>query len=516
MHKPCLLAVLLACLTLGCSQETGQVEDYEKKIDAWMKRIDETITKGPFKASWQSLETYRVPDWYADAKFGIFIHWGVYAVPAFGNEWYPRRMYLKSNEGGIFQHHIDTYGPQSKFGYKDFIPRFKAEHYSPAAWAELFKKAGARYVMPVAEHHDGFQMYGSELSDWNAAKMGPKRDLVGELAAEVRKAGLHFAASSHRAEHWWFFEGGMTFDSDVKDPQYAGLYGPARPRRLTDAQNDNQPDEGYLKDWLARSCELADKYQPEVLWFDWWIEQPAFAPYLQKFAAYYYNRGAEWKKGVGINYKKEAFPENVAVYDIERGKLDQLRPYLWQTDTSVGLKSWGHIEGEEFRAPDSLVDDLIDIVSKNGLLLLNIGPRADGSIPDEAQKRLLEIGRWLEMNGEAIYGTRPWKIFGEGPTPVLSGGFTDKKQKSFTAEDIRFTTKGDTLYAIALDWPGKTMNVKSFGTASKMLDKRISSVALLGASQSLKWKQEADGLKVNLPESKPGDYAFAFRIETKK
>jgi alpha-L-fucosidase len=507
MRKSFIFVVaLLAAVTAASTQS------YEQKIEAAMTRIDLVIAKGPFKASWESLETHVVPAWYADAKFGIFIHWGVYAVPAFGNEWYPRNMYLADNN--VFKRHVEHYGPQSGFGYKDFIPKFRAENFSPAEWAALFKKAGAKYVMPVAEHHDGFQMYDSDLSDWNAAKMGPKRDLVGELAREVRKSGLHFTASSHRAEHWWFFEGGMKFDSDVEDPNYAGLYGPAQPRRLPGTNADNPPDEKFLKDWLARSCELVDKYQPEVVWFDWWIEQPVFAPYLQKFAAYYYNRGSEWKKGVAINYKNKSFPEKAAVYDIERGKLDKLRPYLWQTDTSVGLKSWGYIEGEEFRTPDSLVDDLIDITSKNGLLLLNIGPRADGSIPDQAQKLLLEIGQWLGVNGEAVYGSRPWKIFGEGPTPVLTGGFTDKKQKSFTGEDIRFTTKGSTLYAIALDWPGKTMTVKSFGAASKLLDKRIASVKLLGSRQRLKWKQEPDGLKVELPEIKPGAYAYVLRIET--
>ena len=508
MLKPPLVSILLVtCTTVAFAQS------YEQKIEGWMKRIDQVIAKGPFKASWESLETQKVPDWYADAKFGIFIHWGVYSVPAFGSEWYPRNMYLPDQ--AAFKHHVERYGPQSKFGYKDFIPMFKAEKYSPAAWADLFKRSGAKYVMPVAEHHDGFQMYASELSDWNAARMGPKRDLVGELAREVRKVGLHFAASSHRAEHWWFFEGGMKFDSDVKDPKYAGLYGPAHPRRLPGATADNQPnDEDYLKDWLARSCELVDKYQPEVVWFDWWIEQPVFVPYLQKFAAYYYNRGAEWKKGVAINYKNQGFPEKAAVYDIERGKLDKVRPYLWQTDTSVGLRSWSYIEGEEFRTAGSLVDDLIDITSKNGLLLLNIGPRADGTIPEEAQKLLLDIGQWLAVNGEAIYGTRPWKIFGEGPTQVLTGGFTDKKQKTFTAQDIRFTTKGSTLYATALEWPGQTMVVKSLGTASKTLDKKIASVKLIGSGTPVKWKQEADGLKVDLPEAKPGDYAFVLKIET--
>jgi alpha-L-fucosidase len=221
-------------------------QTYEQRIEAAMKTVDAVIAKGPFKAAWASLETFKPPQWYADAKFGIFIHWGVYSVPAFGSEWYPREMYLQDGKHGIFQHHVGKYGPQSKFGYKDFIPMFKADKYNPAAWAELFKESGARYVMPVAEHHDGFQMYASDLSDWNAAKMGPKRDLVGDLAREVRKQGLHFTASTHRAEHWWFFEGGMKFDSDVKDPRYAGLYGPAQPKRLPGATKDNQPDEKYL------------------------------------------------------------------------------------------------------------------------------------------------------------------------------------------------------------------------------------------------------------------------------
>ncbi|WP_228486749.1 alpha-L-fucosidase [Paludibaculum fermentans] len=500
----------LAILLLSCALFTaaGQAQTYEQKIDAAMKRVDSVIAKGPYQANWASLEKFQVPAWYADAKFGIFIHWGVYSVPGFGNEWYPREMYLQDGKSKIFQQHVQKYGPQSKFGYKDFIPMFKAEKYDPQAWATLFKKSGARFVMPVAEHHDGFQMYGSDLSDWNAAKMGPKRDVVGDLAKEVRKQGMHFTASSHRAEHWWFFDGGMKFDSDVKDPKNLGLYGPAQPKRLPGAKQDNQPSEAHMKDWLARTTELVDKYQPEVIWFDWWIEEPAWQPYLQKFAAFYYNRGVEWKKGVAINYKNKSFPDKAAVLDIERGKLDATRPYVWQTDTSIGLKSWGYIDGEEFRTPDSLVDDIVDIVSKNGLLLLNIGPRPDGTIPDEAKNILLSIGKWLDTNGEAIYGTRPYKVFGEGPTQVLTGGFTDRKQKPFTGEDIRFTTKGSTLYAIALEWPGKTMTVKTIGA-----DQKIKSVSLLGSNAKLKWSQTPQGLKVEMPDQKPGDFAFALKIQ---
>jgi alpha-L-fucosidase len=492
-------ATVLLVLALGASAWAA-----DKKIEDTLKMVDQVAAQGPFRASWESLETYAVPEWFQDAKFGIFIHWGVYSVPAFDNEWYPRNMYLKDSP--VFKHHAETYGPQSQFGYKDFIPRFKAEKFDADHWAELFRKAGAKYVVPVAEHHDGFPMYDCSFTEWSAAKMGPKRDVVGELAAAVRKQGLHFGASSHRAEHWWFFNGGMTFDSDAKDPRYAGLYGPAQ-------QDKTQPDKAYLDDWLARTAEIVEKYQPEVVWFDWWIEQPVFQPYLQRFAAYYYNRGAQWRRGVAINYKLKTFPERAAVLDVERGQLDTLRPLFWQTDTSVSEKSWGYIASDKFRTPDSLVDELVDIVSKNGCLLLNVGPRPDGTIPGEAEKVLLEIGRWLATNGEAIYGTRPWKVYGEGPTQVVGGSFKDTESKPFTGEDIRFTTKGDTLYAIALAWPENSrLTIKSLATGSALTKREIKSVELLGSKAKLKWARNADGLAVELSVQKPCEHAFAFKI----
>lgn len=491
---------LLFALPFGAAGQT-----YQQRIDSGMERIEKTILQGPFSATWASLEHYEVPKWYQDAKFGIFIHWGAYSVPAFDSEWYPRNMYQENSV--VFKHHVATYGPQSQFGYKDFIPRFKAEHFDARHWAQVFRKSGAQYIVPVAEHHDGFPMYDCSFTEWSATKTGPKRDIVGELAAAVRDAGLHFGASSHRAEHWWFYDGGMKFDSDVKDPRYAGLYGPAKPE-------NTQPDDAYLKDWIARTTEIVDKYHPELIWFDWWIEQPVFQPYLQKFAAFYYNRGAEWKRGgVAINYKKKSFPDHAAVLDIERGQLDTLRPLFWQTDTSISKKSWGYIEGDEFRSTDSLVDELVDIVSKNGTLLLNIGPRPDGTIPEPAEKILLEMGQWLAVNGDAIYGTRPWKIYGEGPTEVVGGSFKDAEVRPFSSQDIRFTSKGDTLYAIALAWPenGKVI-IKSLGTNSPLSKPEIKTVELLGSKTALKWSRDADGLHIQMPAEKPCDYAFALKI----
>jgi alpha-L-fucosidase len=469
-----------------------------------------------YEPTWESLQNYTVPTWYIDAKFGVFIHWGVYAVPAFGNEWYPRNMYLP--ESKEFKHHVETHGPQAQFGYKDFIPRFTAEKFDADEWAELFKAAGAKYVMPVAEHHDGFAMYDCSFSNWTAAKMGPKQDIIGELAEAVREQGLVFGVSSHRAEHWWFFNGGMTFDSDVQDPRYYDLYGPAKPgpqHRSPDWRSKDwqpRPDAKFLDDWLARTCELVDKYRPQVVWFDWWIEQAVFEPYLQKFAAHYYNRGREWGLGVAINYKHQSFPAGTAVYDIERGQLKDLRPYFWQTDTSISKNSWGYVQQQDYKTAGDLVGDLVDIVSKNGALLLNIGPRADGTIPEPEQEILREIGRWLAVNGEAIYDTRPWQVYGEGPTEVVEGSFNDTKRVAFTGADIRFTTKEKALYAICLGWPGEAALIKSLAVNSPVQAGLITHISLLGSSGNLAWSQDERGLKIETPAAKSGEHAYVFKI----
>ncbi len=457
--------------------------------------------------AWDSLKTYTVPDWYQDAKFGIFIHWGPYCVPAFGNEWYPRNMYLPGTPE--FEHHLKTYGPHSRFGYKDFLPRFTAGRFDAQAWAELFAEAGARYVVPVAEHHDGFAMYATRLSEWCAAKMGPRRDVLGELAAAVRARGLVLGVSSHRAEHWWFMNGGRGYESDVNDPAYAAFYGPARsidgpagpgpaPADWKSRDWTPRPDAAFLEDWLARCCELVDAYRPQVFWFDWWIEQIVFQPYVQRFAAYYYNRALEWGQGVAINFKNETFPKEAAVWDIERGQLSDLRPYFWQTDTSISKNSWGYVAEQDYKTSADIIQDLVDIVSKNGCLLLNIGPKADGTIPEPEQRILREIGAWLKLNGEAVYATRPWRRYGEGPTRVEEGGFTDTKRPPYTGQDLRFTKKGNALYVTALAWPGAELLVRSLGSDG-LPGLKIRRVSLLGLEGALNWRQEAGGLLVELP-----------------
>lgn len=451
-----------------------------------------------FQDNWESMgANYQFPEWFSDAKFGIFIHWGVYAVPAYMNEWYPRNMYQKgSNE---YKHHIETYGEHTKFGYKDFIPMFKAEKFNADEWVALFKESGAKYVVPVAEHHDGFAMYDSDLNPWNAVKMGPKKDIIGLLKKAAEKEGLIFGVSSHRLENAWFYNGGMEFPSDVQDTTIT-LYG----RRL---EQEKYTDEVGM-DFLAHTHELVDKYQPQLIWFDWSVNK--IKPYFNKFMAYYYNNAIDWGKGVVVN-TKHGYPTNIQVGDVERGKLNEMRKYPWQTDTSVGKNSWCYTENESNKTPEQIVHDLVDIVSKNGNLLLNIGPRADGTITEEQKNVLLSIGKWLKTNGEAIYGTRCWIKHGEGATTGTAGSFSDNEATFYTAQDIRFTTKGNDLYAIALNWGDKPVIITSL-TPEVIGNAKIQSVEMLGTDEKIQWKETEKGLQLNFPTRKPCDYAYAFKI----
>jgi alpha-L-fucosidase len=488
---------------------------YDDQRAALLKQVDAADHHGPFRPDWESLQKYEAPEWYKDAKFGIFIHWGVYSVPAFGNEWYPRNMYsLGSDE---YKHHIATYGTQDKFGYKDFIPMFKAADFDAAAWAELFRKSGAKYVVPVAEHHDGFAMYDSGVSDWTAAKMGPHRDIIGELAGAVRGEGLHFGVSSHRVEHNFFLGVGRNIPSDVNDPQYAAFYGPAHswfaaPSGTPVSNDFTYVSTAWADDWLARGAELVEKYHPDIVYFDWWIGQPSIRPNLTRFAAFYYNRSLDYGDHVGvINYKDYAIQEHAAVLDLERGQLGEIRPLTWQTDTSISNKSWGYIKDDTFKSPEFVVHQLIDIVSKNGNLLLNIGPKSDGTIPEEVQKVLLDVGAWLKVNGEAIYGTRVWRIYGEGPTRVAAGSFHDTDTAHYTPEDFRFTSKGEALYVIGLGWPANGQAV-IHALAQATGSERVQSVALLGSDAKVPFEQSGDGLHVRLPVQAPTKYAYALCV----
>jgi alpha-L-fucosidase len=392
------------------------------------------------------------------------------------------------------------------------------EHFDPAAWASLFERAGARYVVPVAEHHDGFPLYNSDLTEWSAAKMGPHRDLYGDLAAAVRARGMKLGASSHRAEHDWFFDGGRKIDSDVNDPKYASLYGPAQIRNLESdddaalSKDFTYVSPAFREDWLARTSEIVEKYHPDLLYFDWWVGQPSFRETERRFAAFYYDYAAQHQQTVVMNYKFDNMHEGAGVLDVERGQLPGIRALPWQTDTSLSNESWGYIDGDTYKQPTPLIHELVDVVSKNGNLLLNIGPRADGTIPEAAQQTLLEIGGWLKVNGEAIYGSRPWTKFGEGPTEIATGSMQDKVEKPFTADDYRFTTNKGFVYAIELGWPASGESViHSFSSPTLA----VADVALLGYGQKLEWHQQSDGLHIKLPASPVGDHAYTFRVALK-
>lgn len=481
-----------------------------------LAEIKSVANQGPYKANFKSFEQYEIPAWYQDAKFGIFIHWGVYSIPAFNGEWYPRKMY--NPEDGEYNHHKEKFGDQTEFGYKDFVPQFKAEKFNADEWLKIIADSGAKYIVPVAEHHDGFSMYDNSYTRWDSVEMGPKRDIIQELKDATDKTDIHFGLSSHRAENWWFFDAGRTAPSDVQNDEYRDLYGPAVSRESSEA-GLTPPSKEFMDDWLLRTVEIVDKYEPELIWFDWWMASEPFHAHVEQFTAYYYNKGVNWKNMPALNYKEHhdmrSFLPGSAVLDIERGGMTDIHPHFWQTDTSVSKSSWGYVTNHKYRNANSLVDDMIDIISKNGSLLLNIGPKPDGTIPEEEVTLLAEIGSWLKLNGEAIYNTRPWEIYGEGETFVPDGKHgndAEKNRKDFNSSDIRFTQNGDNLYATILAWPGDNAKLTIKGVTPERYKDTIKSVTMIGAEGELAFEQTPTGLVVTLPESSPSKFAQVIKI----
>ena len=475
--------------------------------------IESVIKKGPFTDDWASLSRYRVPDWYSCLRFGIFIHYGVFTVPAYDTEWYPRQMYVKDSKA--YRRHLETYGKHTDFGYKDFIPMFRAEHFDPDRWASVFRAAGAQYVIPVAEHHDGFQMYASDLSSFNAADMGPKRNILGELKESVEKAGMIFGTSSHRIEHFFFLGEGRDFESDIRGEFRRGdLYWPSvkGPADFSLCDGDCPPTEEFMQDWLVRTCELIDRYQPRILYFDWWIQRVELKPYLKKLIAYYYNRAAEWGTGVVINYKHTAVPFGIAVPDIERGQLADQKPYRWQSDTAMCFNSWCYTENNRYKEAGDIVRDLVDIISKNGTMLLNIGPKEDGTFSDEETAILSKIGAWMDVNREAVFETAPWRIYGEGPTKVAEGGFQDGNVKAFTSSDFRFLAGNGCLYVVAMQPDRDTpCLVKSLARKQDLFLTKIKKITCLKTGDAVSFEHTPEGLR--FAGTADGDMPVIYRIE---
>ncbi len=467
----------------------------------------------PFTADWESLKQRNpAPVWFRDAKFGIYFHWGVYCVPAFANEWYPRNMYnIKSPE---YRHHVKTWGEPNKFGYPDFVPMFKAEKFDADEWAELFKKAGAQFAGPVAEHHDGFSMWASKQTPWNAKDMGPHRDVVGELEKAIRRRGMRFVTTFHHARNnlYEIEKGGRKywtghyefvkryFPELLNDPVRAIMYGYI-------------PREQFLKMWQAKLFEVIDNYHPDLMYFDSWLDEIP-AKYKMEYLAHYFNDAARLNKEVVVTYKQNDLPRDVGIEDFEKGRADRLTDYAWLTDDTVSWGSWCYVEGLGIKKPQVVLRVMIDIVSKNGQLMLNISPKADGTIPENQKRVLLAIGKWMNKYGEAIYGTRPFVDYGEGPTKMLSSGGFAKMRSGYTAKDIRYTRKGDTVYAIVLGWPGdsKEVTMTMFGKGGKAENIKVKKVKMLGSKERIKWRRTDDGLIVTTPAERVDSMAIVFKL----
>ncbi len=475
-----------------------------------------------YSADWESLSKHEAsPEWFQNAKLGIYFHWGVYSVPAYGSEWYPRHMHQVGNH--VYEHHVETYGHPSEFGYHDFVPMFKAEHFDAEEWADLFKKAGARFAGPVAEHHDGFAMWDSEATPWNVADMGPKKDITGLLAAELKKRDIKLITTFHHAKHlqrhdsirseghepynWSHYPYVKGMPTSSEDPKLQLLYG-------------NIPEEQWLEEiWFGKLKEVIDQYAPDIIWFDYVLDQIP-EEYRQKFSAYFLNEAEKLDKEVVIVRKQEDLPINYTVDDLEKSRKNQIGDVPWMTDETISKGSWCYTESLKIKESADVLHVLIDIVSKNGVLLLNVSPKADGTIPDEQKQVLLDMGAWLDAYGESIYDTRPWYTFGEGPTKEPEGHFKNHQEFlkiKYSWKDVRYTTKGDLVYATLLGWPGagKEILLTAFAEDSLSDPREITSVSLMGSSAELTWEPGAKGLSITTPVEAPDQMAVVFKIETR-
>lgn len=462
-----------------------------------------------------------VPEWFRDAKFGLFFHWGPYSVPAYENEWYSRNMYCKGLPQNLY--HEKTYGSLHDFGYKDFYPMMSGDRFDPQEWARLVKRSGAKYAGPVSEHADNFSLWNSRVNPVNSVNYGPHRDVVGECFEAFRKEGIRTLATFHHQWLWgWFMS--TDYEADVYDPANECFYGPALPLETNRYEPYRFPDEAFCRIWRDKVREVIDQYEPDVIYFD----SRAFVireDYRFDVADYYYR--ARGKKDVIITHKQEDFPEGVGVYDIECGRFAKQKPFFWQSDDRLEDHiTWSMVQEPKYKSPERIIHQLCDIVSKNGNLLLNVGPYADGSFHPQAVRNLEEIGDWLEQNGEAIYGTRPFEVAAEGPTVVEDDGYdvtkietqlhqgaaVDVHSDTMTSCDFRFTTRKDVTYCIALGWPEDgVFRIRTLGKG-RLSGRPIHSVTMLGTDAPLEFVQEEEALVVMAPAVKPCCYAYALKL----
>ena len=488
--------------------------------------------EGPFKADWNSLLEYEVPEWYRDAKFGIWAHWSPQCVPE-DSDWYARNMYIQDQRQYDYQ--VAHYGHPSKFGYKDLCAQWTLLNWEPEAMIERYKRAGAKLFLALANHHDGFDTWDSKHHMWNAAKIGPKRDVIGAWAAAARQQGLHFGVTVHAARNWWWFQvahlcdksgplKGVPYDGQLtkemgKDQWWQGF----EPQELYGRKHGIQenPDENYVRNFYDRVRDLIDQHDPDLLYFDNGGLPLGWAG--MNLAAYFYNHNLKTHTGkldAVLNIKQ--VPDNLAkavVADYERGVTASIKSHAWQSETCIG--DWHYNRrrfiNHRYMKPVEVIHWMVDAVSKNGTFILNIPGKPDGTNDSDEVAILEAIGSWMQTNGEAIYATRPWKIFGEGPHAVKSGAFAGRSTSSLDSSDIRFTRnkRGDTIFAIILGWPeGKSFKVKSLGKNSSLNPVKVANVELLGCVDKLEWNQSDEYLSVNKPSAKPCDFAYALKISS--
>ena len=546
--------VACTCLVVCSSALGGPISETEapKMI---VSTVKEPMTPGKFQPTWGSLRQYQTPEWFRDAKFGIWFCYGPQCEPEDG-DWYARNMYAEGS--AQYRFHVATYGPPSRFGFKDVIHLWKADKWDADKLVTLYERAGAQYIFVMANHHDNFDLYDSKYQRWNSVKVGPMKDIVGDVAKAAKAHHLRLGVTVHAAHAWPFYElaqgadkkgnlAGVPYDGNLTladgkgkwweglDPQalYAQSHTPSvnfeKPNTIHNQWDWNNgasiPDAAYCEQFYDRTIDLVHKYQPDVLYFDddvlplWPVSDAGL-----KIAADFYNCNMQWHDGkldaVMLGKTLDEDERKCLVWDIERGTSNRIEPLAWQTDTCIGQWHYSRplYERTGYKSAQSIIRTLADIVSKNGNLMLNIPVRGDGSIDEKEAAVLEDLATWMATNKECIFGTRPWKVYGEGPVAdapqTTVGNFNEGKGKPFSADDIRFTTRNGAVYAIVLGSPPRDVTIKSLGSAANLFGAPVGHVKILGSEEVLQWFQTADSLTIKPPKTKLSEAAIVFRISS--
>ncbi|GAL82040.1 alpha-L-fucosidase [Algibacter lectus] len=486
--------------------------------DSSKQEITSNKTSEAYEPTWESLSNHKeTPEWFADAKMGIYFTWGVYSVPAYYSEWYPYFMYRKDGHP-VEVYHREKYGDPKDFNYHDFVPKFTAEHFDAQNWAALFKDAGAKFAGPCAQHHDGFALWDSKVNPWNSLDKGPKQDLTGELGKAIKSEGLKFITTFHHArnaqryasdpEHWGGYNSHFTYNPEYAtastDPEIAKLYG-------------NIPEDEFNEYWFQQLKEVIDQYSPDIVWFDSWLNLIP-EKHRQEFAAYYLNEAKKKNQEVVIAYKQNDLPKNLGVLDIEQGGKKDISESVWLTDVTLSNNSWSYVEEQTYKPAELVVRNMIDVWSKNGIVLLNCSPKANGIIPPEQRTILRNIGQWMRKHSEAVYETRPFDFYGFGDAKATDGHFGGQSATiEYTAQDGRFlkSKDGKFLYLFMLGKPeiGDKIEIRGLAKHDFYPEKGFKKITIMGSDVEAKWHFALRNFILTVPDSEMDDIATVFKIE---